>query len=110
MVLRDRGTAGPQERADPVRTNPLSQDQILNASQRQGRLSFYMTSYGEEGVVVGSAAAWENDDEVFAQYREVGVLLWRDYPCARSFLAIRGSLPDTGHTQSVEPDGAVLLD
>jgi len=28
-----------------------------------------MTSYGEEGAVVGSAAAWENDDEVFAQYR-----------------------------------------
>jgi hypothetical protein len=28
-----------------------------------------MTSYGEEGAVVGSAAAWENHDEVFAQYR-----------------------------------------
>lgn len=39
-----------------------------------------MTAYGEEGTVVGSAAAWENDDEVFAQYREVGVLLWRGYP------------------------------
>lgn len=39
-----------------------------------------MTGYGEEGTVVGSAAAWENDDEVFAQYREVGVLIWRDYP------------------------------
>lgn len=49
-----------------------------------------MTSYGEEGVVVGSAAAWENDDEVFAQYREVGVLLWRDYPCVpfSPFLAV----------------------
>ncbi|GAA5883603.1 hypothetical protein JCM3774_002108 [Rhodotorula dairenensis] len=55
-------------------------DQILYSSQRQGRISFYMTAYGEEGTVVGSAAAWENDDEVFAQYREVGVLLWRGYP------------------------------
>ncbi|BGP04355.1 hypothetical protein JCM10049v2_000153 [Rhodotorula toruloides] len=55
-------------------------DQILYSSQRQGRISFYMTGYGEEGTVVGSAAAWENDDEVFAQYREVGVLIWRDYP------------------------------
>lgn len=42
-----------------------------------------MTAYGEEGTVVGSAAAWENDDEVFAQYREVGVLLWRGYPLSR---------------------------
>lgn len=41
----------------------------MYSSQRQGRISFYMTSYGEEGAVVGSAAAWENDDEVFAQYR-----------------------------------------
>ncbi|KAG0656949.1 hypothetical protein C6P46_006779 [Rhodotorula mucilaginosa] len=58
-------------------------DQILYSSQRQGRISFYMTAYGEEGTVVGSAAAWENDDEVFAQYREVGVLLWRGYPLSR---------------------------
>lgn len=28
-----------------------------------------MTSFGEEGAVVGSAAAWANDDEVFSQYR-----------------------------------------
>ncbi|GAA5981059.1 hypothetical protein JCM10908_003968 [Rhodotorula pacifica] len=55
-------------------------DQILYSSQRQGRISFYMTAYGEEGTVVGSAAAWEDDDEVFAQYREVGLLLWRGYP------------------------------
>lgn len=52
------------------------QDQILYSSQRQGRISFYMTSYGEEGAVVGSAAAWENDDEVFAQYRGTSSLLW----------------------------------
>ena len=26
-------------------------------SQRQGRISFYMTNYGEEGTHVGSAAA-----------------------------------------------------
>ena len=27
----------------------------------------------------GSAAALAHDDEVFAQYREVGVLLWRGF-------------------------------
>jgi 2-oxoisovalerate dehydrogenase E1 component alpha subunit len=37
--------------------------------QRHGRISFYMTSYGEEGAVVGSAAALGEHDEVYAQYR-----------------------------------------
>lgn len=35
-----------------------------------------MTSHGEEAAVVGSAAALDGKDEVFAQYREMGVLLW----------------------------------
>ncbi|GAA5996807.1 hypothetical protein JCM5350_007110 [Sporobolomyces pararoseus] len=70
-------------------------DQILYSSQRQGRISFYMTSYGEEGAVVGSAAAWENDDEVFAQYREVGVLLWRDYPLSSLMAQVFSSKSDT---------------
>lgn len=56
----------------------LSQmDKILYESQRQGRISFYMTNYGEEGVQVGSAAALQPQDLVFAQYREVGVILYR---------------------------------
>ncbi|GAA5972601.1 hypothetical protein JCM21900_003733 [Sporobolomyces salmonicolor] len=69
-------------------------DQILYSSQRQGRISFYMTSYGEEGAVVGSAAAWENDDEVFAQYREVGVLLWRDFPLSSLMAQVFSSASD----------------
>ncbi|GAA6040963.1 hypothetical protein JCM8097_000514 [Rhodosporidiobolus ruineniae] len=68
------------ERLMRVMTTLPVLDQILYSSQRQGRISFYMTSYGEEGAVVGSAAAWADTDEVFAQYREVGVLLWRGYP------------------------------
>ncbi|KAH8923997.1 branched-chain alpha-keto acid dehydrogenase E1-alpha subunit [Atractiella rhizophila] len=54
-------------------------DSILYNSQRQGKIAFYMTSHGEEGAVVGSAAAFSPTDEVFAQYREVGVLLWRGF-------------------------------
>lgn len=34
-----------------------------------------MTSHGEEGAVIGSAAALNNTDEAFTQYRELGVLL-----------------------------------
>ncbi|KAI8458924.1 branched chain alpha-keto acid dehydrogenase E1-alpha subunit [Phakopsora pachyrhizi] len=59
-------------------------DTTMNNLQRQGRISFYMTSYGEEGAVVGSAAAWYPNDEVFAQYREQGVLLWRG--CSLDYL------------------------
>lgn len=38
----------------------------------QGRISFYMTNYGEEGTHIGSAAALESNDLVFGQYREAG--------------------------------------
>ena len=38
----------------------------------QGRISFYMTNYGEEGTHVGSAAALDDRDLVFGQYREAG--------------------------------------
>lgn len=47
-------------------------DGILYQAQRQGRISFYMTSFGEEGVAVGSASALESTDLVYGQYREAG--------------------------------------
>ena len=47
-------------------------DRILYESQRQGRISFYMTSYGEEGTHIGSAAGLSEKDIVFGQYREAG--------------------------------------
>lgn len=47
-------------------------DRILYESQRQGRISFYMTNYGEEGTHIGSAAALDPSDLVFGQYREAG--------------------------------------
>lgn len=52
-------------------------DKILYESQRQGRISFYMTNYGEEAMHIGSAAALDGADVVFGQYREAGVLVWR---------------------------------
>lgn len=54
-------------------------DAIFYDSQRQGRISFYMTNSGEEATHVGSAAALRDDDVVFAQYREAGVLMWRGF-------------------------------
>ncbi|XP_076760692.1 branched chain keto acid dehydrogenase E1 subunit alpha [Xylocopa sonorina] len=54
-------------------------DKILYESQRQGRISFYMTNTGEEAIQIGSAAAITLEDIIYAQYREAGVLLWRDH-------------------------------
>ena len=54
-------------------------DKILYESQRQGRISFYMTNYGEEGTHIGSAAALDPKDLVYGQYREAGILVWRGF-------------------------------
>jgi len=51
-------------------------DHILYESQRQGRISFYMTNYGEEGTHIGSAAALDPNDLVFGQYREAGKICY----------------------------------
>jgi 2-oxoisovalerate dehydrogenase E1 component alpha subunit len=48
-------------------------------AQRQGRVSFYMVSAGEEGVTVGSAAALDPEDVITCQYREHGVFLQRGF-------------------------------
>ncbi|XP_024972530.1 2-oxoisovalerate dehydrogenase subunit alpha 1, mitochondrial-like [Cynara cardunculus var. scolymus] len=54
-------------------------DTTLYEAQRQGRLSFYVTSYGEEAINLASAAALGFDDLILPQYREAGVLLWRGF-------------------------------
>ncbi|KAJ8280285.1 hypothetical protein GJAV_G00052740 [Gymnothorax javanicus] len=55
-------------------------DRILFESQRQGRIAFYATNFGEEGTHIGSVAALDPTDLVFGQYREAGVLLYRGFP------------------------------
>ncbi|KAM7361129.1 branched chain keto acid dehydrogenase E1 subunit alpha [Cochliomyia hominivorax] len=54
-------------------------DKILYESQRQGRISFYMTNFGEEASHIGSAAALKMSDIIYGQYREAGVLVWRGF-------------------------------
>lgn len=51
---------------DPVRRWPVFDPGF------KGRISFYMTNYGEEGTHIGSAAALDSNDLVFGQYREAG--------------------------------------
>ncbi|XP_058188893.1 2-oxoisovalerate dehydrogenase subunit alpha 2, mitochondrial-like isoform X2 [Rhododendron vialii] len=54
-------------------------DTIFYEAQRQGRISFYLTSIGEEAINISSAAALTPEDVILAQYREPGVLLWRGF-------------------------------
>ncbi|XP_058764983.1 2-oxoisovalerate dehydrogenase subunit alpha 2, mitochondrial-like [Vicia villosa] len=54
-------------------------DNIFYEAQRQGRISFYITTSGEEAINIASAAALSMDDIIFPQYREPGVLLWRGF-------------------------------
>ncbi|GAU39229.1 hypothetical protein TSUD_396760 [Trifolium subterraneum] len=54
-------------------------DNIFYEVQRQGRISFYLTSMGEEAINIASAAALSSDDIILPQYREPGVLLWRGF-------------------------------
>jgi 2-oxoisovalerate dehydrogenase E1 component alpha subunit len=55
-------------------------DSRMTTMQRQGRLSFYLSSNGEEAVSVAGAAAYTRDDMLFPSYRQPGVLLVRGMP------------------------------
>jgi len=42
-------------------------DNVLYNVQRQGKISFYVTAYGEEATIIGSAAGLALDDEVLGK-------------------------------------------
>lgn len=42
-------------------------DTIFYEAQRQGRISFYVTTVGEEAINIASAAALTMDDVIFPQ-------------------------------------------
>jgi len=54
-------------------------DTVYQNAQRQGRVSFYLTCRGEEGIHFGAASALESQDVILGQYREQGPLMWRGF-------------------------------
>ncbi|KAJ7069567.1 branched-chain alpha-keto acid dehydrogenase E1-alpha subunit, partial [Mycena amicta] len=73
-------------------------DTVLYNVQRQGKISFHVCcafSHGEEGTLVGAAAALEMDDEVLGQYREMAVLLWRGFGIDNVMAQCFGNQDDT---------------
>lgn len=71
-------------------------DKILYESQRQGRISFYMTNFGEEASHIGSACALKADDTIYAQYREAGVLVHRGFTISQFIDQCYGNIDDEG--------------
>lgn len=79
---------------DMVLLNAL--DKIMYESQRQGRVSFYMTNFGEEASHIGSACALTPEDLIYAQYREAGVLLYRGFTLGQFIDQCYGNIDDEG--------------
>ncbi|KAF2760288.1 branched chain alpha-keto acid dehydrogenase complex, alpha subunit [Pseudovirgaria hyperparasitica] len=76
-------------------------DNIMFEAQRQGRLSFYMVSAGEEGIAVGSAAALLPDDVIFAQYRETGVFQTRGFTLDDFMSQLFANKHDSGRARNM---------
>ena len=55
-------------------------DQRMFQMQRQGQLSFYMKSTGEEAIGVAQAMALQSQDMLFPSYRQQGLLFARKRP------------------------------
>jgi 2-oxoisovalerate dehydrogenase E1 component alpha subunit len=53
-------------------------DDRMQRMQRQGKISFYMQSLGEEAISIGQGMAVEPDDMMFPAYRNQGLFLLRD--------------------------------
>lgn len=90
-ILDQEGQIVDKERAPPDISNEEAlkiykdmvtvsiMDLIMFDAQRQGKISFYMVSAGEEGIAVGSASSLNPRDPIFAQYREHGVFQYRGF-------------------------------
>jgi len=53
-------------------------DERMQRTQRQGRITFYVRSYGEEAVSVAAAMALSSNDMLFPSYRNQGLFLARE--------------------------------
>jgi pyruvate dehydrogenase E1 component alpha subunit len=69
-------------------------DERMITIQRQGAISFAMSSLGEEACSVGSAAALDMQDWMYPQYRENGVMFWRGFTIQQYIHQMFGDISD----------------
>lgn len=72
-------------------------DERMLILQRQGTITFALSSKGEEACSVASAAALEIGDWIYPQYREAGVLFWRGFPITQYVHQMFGDAQDLAH-------------
>ena len=68
----------------------------FNAAQREGKISFYMTSLGEEASSTASTAALSDEDVIYPQYREAACLLYRGFTIQEMAHQLAGNDLDYG--------------
>jgi 2-oxoisovalerate dehydrogenase E1 component alpha subunit len=102
-VLGEDGTADPSDvplsDAELVRLYRLMLrerllDERMVSLQRQGRIGFYIGSFGEEAAVFGAAAAMEERDWILPSYREHGAALLRGMPLSTLICQLLGNAGD----------------
>lgn len=71
-------------------------DERMLILQRQGTISFSMSALGEEACAVASAAALNEGDWMYPQYRESGILFWRGFSIQNYVHQMFGDAKDLG--------------
>jgi len=69
-------------------------DERLLRFQRQGRIGFYLTAWGEEATMIGPVWALRPTDWIFSCYREQAALLFRGYPMRTMMCQLYGNAED----------------
>jgi hypothetical protein len=69
-------------------------DERLLRFQRQGRIGFYLTAWGEEATLIGPTFALRPTDWIFSCYREQAVALFRGYPMRTMMCQLYGNAED----------------
>ena len=72
-------------------------DQRMLNLQRQGRIGFYGTAKGQEGAVLGSGAAFEEQDWCYPALREGAIALWRGMQLEHYIAQCFGNAADPTH-------------
>jgi pyruvate dehydrogenase E1 component alpha subunit len=69
-------------------------DERLLRFQRQGRIGFYLTAWGEEATLIGPTWALRPGDWIFSCYREQACALFRGYPWRTMMCQLYGNAED----------------
>ena len=76
---------------------PRMIEEKMLVALRQGRISKWFSSYGQEAVSVGTALAMQPDETILTMHRNLGVFTAREIPLFRLFSQFQGKL--TGFTK-----------